>query len=107
MLRLRGEPKAISDVRRDLQKTFADAIGWAQSKEPRSFDALERRLWTVLLGLGRALGGQVLGQQAAHPRAIHYDHDGRRHSRGAAPTRQPGPAVGSVWCSPADAARAW
>src|SRR5882724_11744629 len=96
MLRLRGEPKAISDVRRDLQKTFADAVGWAQSKEPRSFDAFERRLWTVLLALGRALVRQFLAKQAAQPRAIHYEHDGRRYVRRGERTSQLGARFGKV-----------
>lgn len=87
---------SVDHVRRDVQKTFADAVGWAESKEPRSFYAFERRLWTLLLALGRALVRQFLAKQAAQLRVINYEHDGRPYVRRGERTSQLGTRFGKV-----------
>ena len=69
--------QSIEQRRAEVQSAFATAMAWADASERRSFAAFESRLWTMLLGLGRALVGLFLAHQAQRPRAAEYRNGGR------------------------------
>jgi hypothetical protein len=88
--------RSVDHERREVQKTFSDAVAWAESDGPKSFYEFERRLWTLLLALGRALVQQFLAKQAGRLRAVQYEHDGRRYVLRAERTSIVGTRFGKV-----------
>jgi hypothetical protein len=68
---------SIEQARKEVQSAFAEVMGLVDTPEPRAFAAFESRLWTAMLGLGRALVGLFLVRQAERPRPVEYRHEGR------------------------------
>jgi hypothetical protein len=74
--------KSIECARRDVQHAFEEALAWADSDEQRRFNDLEKRLWTLLLALGRNLVVLFLLRTVHRPRAVEYVVGEQRYTLG-------------------------
>jgi hypothetical protein len=70
--------KSIDKAREEVQREFEQALQLADCAGIHPLAEVERKLWTALLGLGRALVLLFLARQAARPRAQEYEHAGHR-----------------------------
>ena len=68
----------LAAARAEAQHAFARAMGLAEGHEKR-LGELETKLWSALLGLGRALVALYLVHEALRPRAAVYSHGGRQY----------------------------
>jgi hypothetical protein len=59
-------------------------LEWAETEQRLSLWVFERKLWFLMLALGRALVGLFLARQAARRSAALYQHEGQRYERAAA-----------------------
>lgn len=69
---------SLQKARADVQEMFEQACALAADDGASFFD-FERRLWSALLSLGRALVVLFLVRRAQRPRAVDYEHDGRKY----------------------------
>lgn len=60
------------DARAEVQHAFDAAMACADTSEKQSFFEFERKLWALLLALGRALVTLFLTRQAMRPRELEY-----------------------------------
>jgi len=66
----------MESLRRDVQRACARVNTIADANGVRSLAAVEKELWSVLLGLGRCAIALFLARQAARPRSVEYQHEG-------------------------------
>lgn len=69
----------VEQARLDVEKSFKDAVEWAESSEKRSFHVFEGRLWSLLLALGQALVVLFLVRHVYRPRPVVYMHEERQY----------------------------
>jgi hypothetical protein len=70
--------KTIDQLQDDVQRAFAAAVRCADSSGKRTLIELETELWTMMMGLGRALITLFLFRQAARVRPAAYEHARQR-----------------------------
>jgi len=70
---------SIEQAQREVHSRFEEALAWAEQEKRRSFWQYERRAWTLMLALGRALVVLFLAHQVRRPRALEYRHEGKRY----------------------------
>jgi len=91
----------VEQARQDVERAFADALEWTESKEKLLFHVFERRLWSLLLAIGRALVVLFLVRQAHRPRSATYIHDEREYQLDGMRTTLLGTLFGKVaFCRP-------
>ncbi len=92
---------SIDEARREVERAFEVARQWADSSEKRTMFAFERRLWTLLLALGRALVALFLARQIGRPRDASYRREGRTYVMAETRTTEVGTRFGKVaFCRP-------
>jgi hypothetical protein len=64
--------QSIERIRRDVQHAFEETLAWTDSDEQRTFMEFEKKLWTLLLALGRSLVVLFLVRMVHRPRDIEY-----------------------------------
>jgi len=64
----------IDQARRDVHRLVSEMLEVVDTPDPQRLASVERQLWTMVLGLGRALIALFLMRQAARPRATDYRH---------------------------------
>lgn len=69
---------SLQKARADVQEMFQQACAVVDDDGASFFD-FERRTWTALLALGRALAVLFLVRRAQRPRVVDYEHDGRKY----------------------------
>ena len=89
-------PVSIEQARRDVHSTFEVALACAEQARRRSFWEYERRAWTLMLALGRALVVLFLAHQVKRPRALEYRHGGKRYHLDGECTSELGTRFGKV-----------
>lgn len=87
--------RSIEQARREVQSAFAATLSFADSDERASLHAFEGRLWTLMLGLGRALVVLFLARQAGRFSG-EYCHASRRYRVGRERTSELGTRFGKV-----------
>lgn len=86
---------SLQKARADVQEMFQQS--WALvDDDSASFFDFERRTWTALLALGRALVVLFLVRRAQRPRAVDYEHDRRKYRLGGERTTPLGTRFGKV-----------
>src|SRR5579875_326750 len=92
---------SIDEARREVERAFEVARQWADSSEKRTMFAFERRLWTLLLALGRALVALFLARQIGRPRDASYRREGRTYVMAETRTTEVGTRFSKVaFCRP-------
>jgi hypothetical protein len=86
----------VEQARLDVEKSFREALDWAESNEPRLFHVFEVRLWSLLLALGRALVLLFLVRHVYRPRPATYLHDERQYQLDGLRTTLLGTLFGKV-----------
>lgn len=71
-------PPSIEDSRASVHQVLEEALAWAEGGGPCSLWAFEKRMWTLMLALGRALTALFLVRYAARPRAAAYSFNGKQ-----------------------------
>jgi hypothetical protein len=87
---------SLQDARADVHRAFDRARELADDSDGDSFFDFERKLWTALLALGRALVVLFLARRARRPRAADYEHDRRRYRLDGERTTPLGTRFGKV-----------
>ena len=87
---------SIEQARHDVEKSFTEALQWAESSEKRSFCVFEGRLWSLLLAVGRALVTLFLARRVFQPRAATYIHNERKYEIDGVRTTMLGTLFGKV-----------
>lgn len=100
--------KSIDEARAEVKGLMARAQAYADDGEPRSVAIAEAELWTMLLGIGRALMMLFLVRQAARKRSAEYVHDGRRYRIDGGRTSELGTRFGKLsWWRPVGRLVGW
>jgi hypothetical protein len=86
---------SLHEAQRRVQGQLARVAECADSADA-GFIAFERRLWTELLALGRAVVALFLVRRTARPRAIEYVHDGQRYRLDEVRTTELGTRFGKL-----------
>jgi hypothetical protein len=87
---------SIEQARQDVDKSFTEALQWAESKEKPLFWVFEGRLWSLLLAVGRALVVLFLAHRVFQPRAATYVHNERKYELEGIRTTPLGTLFGKV-----------
>lgn len=87
---------SIEQARQGVEKSFKEALQWAESDEKRPFSKFEGRLWSLLLAAGRALVVLFLVRRVLLPRAATYIHDERKYEIAGMRTTMLGTLFGKV-----------
>jgi hypothetical protein len=79
---LEGAPveTSIEKARREVQEAFDRARAIAETNEIQTLREVERKLWTAMLEVGRALIALFLARCATRPRVVEYLDQGRQYA---------------------------
>ena len=100
--------KSINEARAEVKGLMARAQEYADDEGPRSLATTERELWTMMLGIGRALMALFLARQAARKRPVEYVHDLRRYRLEEERTSELGTRFGKLsWRRPVGRLVGW
>jgi hypothetical protein len=83
-------------LKREVQTQIEKVVSLADAERRRSFWAFERKLWTQLLAVGRAMVTLFPIRQALRPRPAEYVHEGRHLLLSAERTSAIGSRFGKV-----------
>lgn len=86
----------IEQARQDVEKSFKEALQWAESSEKRLFWVFEGRLWSLMLAVGQALVMLFLVRRVLQPRAATYIHNERKYEIEGMRTTMLGTLFGKV-----------
>jgi hypothetical protein len=87
---------SVEQARQGVEKSFKEALQWAESDEKHLFWVFEGRLWSLLLAVGRALVALFLVRRVFQPRAATYIHDERKYEIKGMRTTMLGTLFGKV-----------
>lgn len=87
---------SIEQARQGVEKSFTEALQWAESEEKRSFQVFEGRLWSLMLAVARALVTLFLVRRVFQPRAASYIHNERKYEIEGMRTTMLGTLFGKV-----------
>jgi hypothetical protein len=92
----------LDQARQDVQNAVKKATDWAESAEPKNFFEFEKNLWSLVLGIGRALVVVFLVVRSQRPRNVKYGHNDKSFELCERFTNELGTLFGKVtWTRPA------
>jgi hypothetical protein len=88
---------SIEKARREVQEAFDRAWAIADTSDIQALAEMERKLWTAMLAVGRALIALFFARCAARPRPVEYSYRGRQYAlRGVTRTSEVGTLFGKL-----------
>ncbi len=86
---------SLQEARAKVQREFQNACALVEDEGASLFE-LERRTWSALLALGRALVVLFLTRRTERPRAVDYEHEGCRYQLDGKRTTALGTRFGKI-----------